>query len=146
MIEQIGASVPKTASELRSAIIKAQTIRREAVHVPEWGVTVWVRTLTGSERDAFEAEQLQTKGRRMRVDLRNLRAKLLVRCLESEDGTPIFASFDADVVGKQSAAVLDRLYTIAQRLSAVSAEDEEELGKASASDQSAGSGSISLLQ
>ena len=39
---------------LRETILAAQDSKRISVDVPEWGVTVYLRTLSGTERDAFE--------------------------------------------------------------------------------------------
>ena len=40
----------------RDLILKADDIQTREVEVPEWGGTVLIRALTGTERDAYEAE------------------------------------------------------------------------------------------
>lgn len=53
----------------------------------------------------------------------------------------MFSDHEAEVLGEKSAAALDLLFTVAQRLNALTNADVEELGKASGIVQSAGSGS-----
>ena len=47
---------------LRESIIAANDLKRESVEVPEWGVTVYVRTMTGEERDQYEEETYKFNG------------------------------------------------------------------------------------
>ena len=37
----------------KDAILAADDLPRETVHVPEWGGDVYVRTMSGTDRDAF---------------------------------------------------------------------------------------------
>ena len=39
---------------LRDRILSADDRKKEAVFVPQWGLSVFVRTLTGAERDDWE--------------------------------------------------------------------------------------------
>ena len=39
----------------KEAILAADDLPREKVNVPEWGGEVLVRTMSGTDRDAFEA-------------------------------------------------------------------------------------------
>lgn len=94
----------------------------ETVPVPEWGGDVIIKGMTGTERDAFEAG-VRPKGV---LDLRNYRAKLLVQVLVNENGTRIYGNSDAGTLGKRSAAVIDRLYDVAARLSGLNDETAED--------------------
>ena len=58
------------------------------VEMPEWGGSVYVRGLTGSERDAFEASVIEQRGKTNRVNMINVRAKLLVLTICDKDGNP----------------------------------------------------------
>lgn len=116
-------------------ILALDDLPRESVDVPEWGGTVYVRTLTGTERDAFEASVMAPrKGARMNTA--NIRARLGVLCIVDENGERLFSDRDAIELGKKSAPALDRIFTAAQRLNGLSAEDIEELVKNSDSDPS----------
>lgn len=125
-----------------SAILSAVDAVSEPVSVPEWGGEVIVRGMTGTERDAFEAS-IRPKGV---LDLRNARAKLLVRVLVNETGTRLFADVQAGELGKRSAAVIERLYDVAARLSGMSEQTVEELegnSEAEPTETADGSGSPS---
>lgn len=101
----------------------------EDVSVPEWGtdVEVRVRSITGDERDKFEASIVQQNGRKTKVDQRNLRAKLIVLSAINEDGTPLFKPADVFKLGEKNAAALDRIFEVAQRLSGLSDDDVDEM-------------------
>jgi hypothetical protein len=128
--------------------------RIEAVEVPEWGGVVYVRGLSGTDRDSFEMamiEQRSAKGgrRTQEVNLRNLRAKLVVRTAVDSDDTetakPLFEMADVEWLGRKSAQALQRVYAVAQRLSGLSNEEVEELTVDLGEGQSGDSGSDSPL-
>ena len=99
----------------------------ESVDVPEWGDSVFLKVMSGTERDAFEASNLRRTGKTFEPNLANVRAKLLVRCICSEDGQRLFADTDAGALGQKSAAALDRLYEAAARMNGITDADIEEL-------------------
>lgn len=105
---------------LSAAQIEAADDRKhEDVHVPEWDGTVRVRGLSGEDRDAYEAEFVDAKGKPAAQRLRNIRAKLLVKCLVDEDGNRLFADNQAKALGAKNGAVVDRLFDVARRLSGI---------------------------
>jgi hypothetical protein len=72
----------------------------------------------------------------------NFCARLLVRCIvDPETGDRVFKDGHSDALGKKSGVVLNRLATIALRLSRLRDSDVAELGKGSALSPSADSGS-----
>lgn len=116
----------------REDILGADDLPRELVEVPEWGGSVWVRTMTGTERDAYEASiievKLGPKGQasvERRMD--NSRAKLLARSICGDDGERIFTESDISALGRKSAKALDRVFEVAQRLNGMTEDDIEEL-------------------
>lgn len=113
----------------RDAILHAQDIRTETVAVPEWGGEVEVRGLTGTERDALEASIVEQRGRKTSINLHNIRAKLVAQSVVDEDGARIFTDDDVAELGRKSGMALDRVYTVAQRLSGLTTADIEELTK-----------------
>jgi hypothetical protein len=130
-----------SGKSLRDQILSADDIQKERVSVPQWGFDVWVKALTGTERDAWENSIITQQGKNTNVSLINLRAKLLVMCIVDEDGKRIFADNEAETLGKKSASALNLLFETAQRLNALTEADEAELGKGLPLDQSGGSGS-----
>lgn len=111
----------------RQSILTADDLGRELVTIPEWGGDVYVSEMTAAERDAFEAEWLKNK--EDGTETINLRARLVARVLCSDSGERIFTDSDADALGRKSAAVVDRLFAVAQRLNGMSAADVEQLEK-----------------
>lgn len=120
----------------RDAILQAEDLPRELVEVPEWGGCVYVRALTGAERDAFEASVVEQRGKSTKMNLRNIRAKLVALTIVDEEGTRLFSDADVKLLGQKSAAALDKLFEVAQRLSGLKDEDVEELAKNSEDDLS----------
>ena len=120
----------------REQILAAVDIQHEDVEVPEWGGTVRVVGLSGADRDAFEQAITERKGKRVNVNMANIRAKLVSRSLVGEDGILLFQESDIEALGKKSAAALDRVFSVAQRLSGLSDADVEELAGNSEDGQS----------
>jgi len=127
----------------REQLLSATTIPQERIDVPELGGVVNVRGMTGRERDAWEASLMTGRGRRREVNTDNLRAKLVVKCLVDEQGQRVFRDEDADLVGNIRVDVISRIFNVAQRLSGITDEDVEELGKPSEPETSASSSSSS---
>jgi hypothetical protein len=125
----------------RDAILQAQDLPKELVEVPEWGGEVYVRTLTSAERDSFEQSIVEQKGKSTKMNLSNLRAKLVALTVVDENGKRLFSDKDAELLGQKSAIALNRIFDVAQRLSALSQEDVEELTKNSENAQSGDSNS-----
>ncbi|WP_303883420.1 hypothetical protein [Acetomicrobium mobile] len=120
----------------RDAILQAEDLPTEDIEVEEWGGAVRVRALTGAERDAFEQSIVEQRGKSTRMNLRNIRAKLVALTVVDADGKRLFSDKDAELLGKKSAAALDRVFEVAQRLSGLSSEDMEELSGNSEEGQS----------
>jgi hypothetical protein len=114
----------------RDEILGADDIQEQIVPVPEWGGAVRVRALTGQERDVLESHVVRTRrDGSTAVNTRNLRARLLTMCCIDEDGARIFDEADVEALGAKSAGALDRVFSVAQKLSGLSPGDVEDLVK-----------------
>jgi len=108
---------------LAEQILAAEDIPHEDVEVPEWGVTVQVRGLSGIDRDAYEAKMAAVRrspAGEAEVELRlaNYRAKLLVKVLhDPETGERLFDDKAAQQLGAKNARTIERLFDTARRLS-----------------------------
>lgn len=122
---------------LRDDILAVRDGKTEELEVPEWGTKVWIRTLSGRERDALE--NLIYQGNK-KGGAANIRAEFAVRCLSDADGKRLFADPEAKALGEKSAAALDRIFEAARRLNKFDQRDVEELEKNSESGQSDNSG------
>lgn len=109
----------------KEAILAADDLPRELVNVPEWGGDVFVRTMTGTDRDAFEASLIGKEGR-----MENVRARLVSLTLCNEAGERMFGDAEIAALGKKSARALDRVFSVAQRLNGIGTEQVEAAKKA----------------
>ena len=111
----------------RDDVLKADDLVKELVEVPEWGGSVYVKGMSGTERDAYESSIMEQRGNKREVNLSNFRAKLVAFSVCDEDGKLLFSQKDVAEIGKKSAAALQRVYDVATKMSAISKEDVEEL-------------------
>ena len=123
----------------REQILQADDLKRETVAVPEWGGEVMVRCLTGAERDEFETALIEFRGKNYNIRLANARARLTSLSVIDEDGQRLFSEADVVSLGQKSAAALDQVFDVAQRLSGLKPKDMEELLKNLPSGQNGGS-------
>ena len=118
----------------RDAILAADDLPTEDVHVPEWRLNgaeyVCVRTMTGLERAEYQASILQVSadGKDRRIVLENSDIRLCALTLvECPGGARLFNTNEVEVLGKKSAKALARVHAVAQRLNALTGADVEEL-------------------
>lgn len=111
----------------RDAILNADDLERRPVEVPEWGGTLYVRSLTGAERDHFETSLFEGQGKGRKENFANLRARMVALCAVDGEGERLFADADVAALGGKNAAALDRVFDAAQRLNGFRQQDIEEL-------------------
>ena len=110
----------------KDEILNCNDLVTEIVSVPEWSGEVIVRCLTGEERDELESLVVQEKSEGDRkVDLSNFRARLIALSAIDEKGDRLFTIEDVIKLGKKSAKALDRVFNVAERLSALRNQDGE---------------------
>ena len=125
----------------REQILSADDLKREEVVVPNWGGSVFVRSLTGAERDRLEEQSVTRNGKTFEANYNNVRARLVSLAAVDESGKRLFTEADIEALGAKSAAALDLVFTVASRLNGLSAKDVDELAKNSNGDLAAGSAS-----
>ena len=115
------------------AAVGSASLPIEKVDVPELGGEVYIRGMSGTERDEWESSLVIGAGRKhQRLNTDNIRARLVTRTLCDEQGGRLLQNSDAAILGGLRVDVLTRLYEVAQRLSGVTDKDVDELGKLSA--------------
>ena len=134
-----GLAKELTAADILNA--NDEVIRR--VDVPEWGGHVFVRSLTGAERDAFEGSIIEGKGKNRSVNLQNFRAKLVAAATVNSKGDRLFDSKQVEALGRKNAAALESVFEVAQELAGLREKDIEEMTKELGKDQNGDSGSDS---
>jgi hypothetical protein len=117
----------------KTAILAAKDTKlSDPVPVPEWGGDVFVKTLTGTERDAFEDAYAENK-------MKAFRCRFLVLTLCDDKGQRLFEDGDVAELGKKSSVVINRLFESAWKHNAFTNEAVESLGEGSPDGQSGGS-------
>lgn len=109
----------------KEQILAAKDTRTEIVSVPEWGGHVCVRVMSGAERDAWEASIVGATGNQR--NLANIRARLVALTACDGEGHRLFSDADVVELGKKSAKALDRVFSAAQKINALTDEDIKEL-------------------
>lgn len=113
----------------RDQIRTANDIAYEIVDCPEWGGAVRLRGLTGRERDEFEAGSISGRGRDVKMNLANMRARLVVVAAVDSEGRQLFSPEDVSWLGRKSAIALERCFQVARRLSGLTDGDVQELAE-----------------
>jgi len=113
----------------KQRILDAQDRRSVTVSVPEWGTDaeVLVASMSGAARDRYESllYAATTSGE----PVVNLRATVCASCIVDESGRRVFSEQDVGALGRKNAAVLDRIFIVALRLSGLSSDAIEDSEK-----------------
>jgi hypothetical protein len=125
----------------RDAILKAKDLPGETVAVPEWGGSVKVRGMTGADRSLWMKQTMQQQGDEFVFNPIGSEILLVALCVVDGEGKPLFTPADVEALGAKSSAALDRIHTVASRLSGTTAEAAETAVKNSEAIQKNGSGS-----
>lgn len=122
----------------KKEIVDADDSGYEDVHVPEWGGWVRVKRLTAAERGQIEAAQVTIdKDGESKWDGKRLRELFCqAAVVDPATGTRLFSSSELHMLGRKSAAALDRVYESATKQARVTKRDIAELSGNSDSDLS----------
>jgi hypothetical protein len=122
-------------------IFKSEDAKKEWVDISEWAGGLYVKVMSGEERDAFETAMFKTNDMDNFIrNFDNMRARLIAFTAVDEDGEQIFDPIlkydvqgklfgDVAELGKKSSIILDRIYVVAQKLNKLRKEDIEDLTK-----------------
>lgn len=114
----------------KDEIVNADDAIYENVPIPEWGgKCVRLKSLTGTERDQFEASSIIQKGSSAKLNLVNMRARLLSLVIVDGQGKRMFSDSEMYKIGQKNAGVLERLFAKAQEMNGMSDKDVEELAE-----------------
>lgn len=122
------------------ALTKAQILGaddRKVSHVdcPEWGGRVYVRPMSGEQRDELEERAVNADSNV------GIRAWIAAAGICDSKGEPLnFSAKETDMLGQKSAAALSRVALKVQDISGMTVEAVEELEKNSGGDQKGSSG------
>lgn len=108
----------------RADVFAPRPPKRVKVEVPEFGGHVYVRELTGWERDDFEAGCVD-RGEE-KANYSNVTARFVALCTCDAEGKRLFTDDDAGQLGDQSNVGLLRIFTAARKLNGMGQQAEEE--------------------
>jgi hypothetical protein len=111
----------------RDQIVDAEDVEYDVVACPEWGGDVRLRSIRGTQRDAYEQSLIVEKSGSRSMNLRNARAKLIVLCAVDERGALLFSADDLNALSRKNAKPLDRLFDACRKLAGLSEEDVDKL-------------------
>ena len=124
----------------RDTILNTDDATYEPVEIPEWGVTVAVKSLTIEEQRQFMRTVRKRTGRKSdyQVDHDKFMIQLLIATVvDIETHETVFEAADADALNKKSTKAATRAFDVAMRLSGFSDDDDVEAElKPTASDDS----------
>lgn len=113
--------------DLRNRILAAADLTTEAVEIPEWGVTVEVKTMTGGERARIMQMAAEAGGK---IDFEKVYPDIVIGCTyDPETGERVFDWNDREALMLKSGAAIDRIAQVGMRLSGFTEGAAKELGK-----------------
>ena len=114
-------------NDLRERILSCDDTQKELVTVPEWGVDLEVRSITGKQRNEVYEGTTNSQGK---VDLTAVYANLLVASVyDPNTGNQVFNKKDKDKLMDKSGSAIERLLDVAQRLGGIGGKAIEEAEK-----------------
>lgn len=126
-VDDVVEAVNRKVALIATDIFAVPDLEPEWLDIPEWGGGLFVRPMTGLERDNYEQSLVRGKGPNREVNIANARAKLVVMVSVDSDGNDIFTKGDVKRLGNKSSAALNRIFELATKQSGMSEADIEEL-------------------
>lgn len=108
-------------------ILAIDDLERETIDVPEWDCTITVQTMTGLDKDEYDAWIYGARGNDGKPSLKHMRALITVLSCVDENGVKLFSVDEIEAVSKKASSALDRIYVVADRLSKLSDKSVEDI-------------------
>lgn len=113
----------------RDDVLKASAPKPVQVDVPELGGCVFVRVLTGAERDRYDAALYDARKPDGSMNLDGFRVRLVMLAACDENGARLFNDTDTKLVGGINSLALMRVFEAAQKVNGLSSESVEDAVK-----------------
>jgi hypothetical protein len=114
----------------RDDILTADDIRIEPVEVPEWGGRVYVRTLTGLQREKYVESIRKVTGhgkkQLVEINIQKSGAKLAAQTICDDKGKLLFTEADIPGLANKSSRALQRVIDASAELNGLDDEAEED--------------------
>lgn len=116
-------------------ILGVADLETVTVEVPEWGGSIIVRAMSGTQRDQYETSLMEKQDDgSYKVNTENMRAKLVCFTAVDEAGNPLFTADQLTALAGKSAAVLERVFDAAQKINGLNKNAVDDAAKNSGSD------------
>lgn len=110
---------------LRDKILNTNDIRTEIIDIPEWGVQVEIKSLTGKQRSLVLSEAIGEKGK---MDFEKMYPTLVIAStFDPITHEPVFQATDIAILNEKNGGALEK---IAQKAMELSGLKEDSVGKA----------------
>lgn len=122
----------------RTEILAKRFRQYRDLDVPEWGGTVRLQTMSAAERDDFESATMLEETAvgadgaavtTRRLNTRNIRARLVAKCLVDDAGHRCFGDDEVDQLGNEDSGVVARLFLVCQDMNGLGASGRADVEK-----------------
>lgn len=112
---------------IRDRILSSDDTHKKLVEIPEWGVTVEVRSMSGSARASLMQVAVESGGA---VDMMKVYPDLIIQTtFDPETGEQVFTPEDRDAIMDKNGSILDRLAEVATSISGFTEKAVDAAGK-----------------
>lgn len=100
---------------LREKILNAADIQSEIIEIPEWGVKLEIKSLTGKKRAQLMTAAMDSKGQ---MDFEKLYPDLVIASTyDPKTHVSVFEKTDRDMLNEKNGGALEKISKVALRLS-----------------------------
>ncbi len=125
---------------LRDRIIAVDDLQREIVKIEQWGLDVEIRGMSGAARAAIVQDAADNNGN---INFAKMMPEVVIGCVfDPLTGEQVFDSEDKESIMSKNGAALEKINTVAMRLSGFGADAIDAAGKDSSSTPKEGSSTI----
>jgi hypothetical protein len=112
---------------LRDKILNAQDIKSEVLNVPEWGVDILIKSLTGKKRAVVMGEAMDKDGK---MNFENMYADMAITSsYDPNTQQLIFESTDRNVLNEKNGGILEKIAQVVIRISGLDVKAVEKATK-----------------
>lgn len=109
------------SNSLAAQILSSDDRKSEVIEIKEWSGSFIVKELTAAKREAFEVAYQKNPA----DALKGLKTSIVINCLHDMDGNQVFKPEHAKDLLLKSASIIDRIFTVSQKLSGIDGEAVE---------------------
>lgn len=127
MLNPEDANASSDQNDLRSKIFAAQDLESELVEIPEWDVTLLIKTMNGAERANMMQSFADDQGN---VKLADAVADIVIYTAHNPaTGVRVFTEDDRAMLNTKSGAAIQKAAEVGMRLSGLTADAIDRSGK-----------------